>query len=150
MLGLFDTAPPRKRTTRRKSAAGKRKSPAVKRKSPAGKRKSPARRTRVSDTMAVEAIGAQVGTPTLMSLATKRRSSKLGAGMPTLVLETKKVASAMGRSPPKRRTSGAKKAKKACKPGVTASGRKTRRVRVNGRCVAFKGKAHKLALSLGQ
>ena len=99
--------------------------------------------------MAVEAIGAQVGTPTLMSLATKRRSSKLGAGMPTLVMETKKVAKAMGRSPKK---SGSKKSgsKKACKPHVMASGRKARRVRVGGRCVAFKGKAHKLALSLGQ
>lgn len=135
MLGLFDTPRARKRTTRRKSAARRRTSP------------------KVSDTMAVEAIGAQVGTPTLMSLATKRRSSKLGAGMSTLVLETKKVAKAMGRSPKrsmtkKKKASGSKKT--ACKPRVTASGKKTRRVRVGGRCVAFKGKAHKLALSLGK
>jgi hypothetical protein len=143
MLGLFGTTPTRKRTT-----AARRKST---------RKSTTARRTRVSDTMAVEAIGAQVGTPTLMSLATKRRSSKLGAGMPTLVIETKKVARAMGRSPPKRsaikrRTTKKKSSakKKACKPNVTASGRKTRRVRVDGRCVAFKGKAHKLALSLGQ
>lgn len=140
-------------------------------------------KTRITDTMAADAVLGQVGTPTMMSLATKRRSKTLGAGMPTLVRETKRAARTMstrrtglkrktrktGRKTRKtglkrkgRKTTGRKTVRKtakrkitkrkstACKPRRAASGKLTRRVRVNGKCVAFKGRAHKLALSLGK
>ena len=50
---------------------------------------------RISDSMAADAVLAQVGTDTAMSLATKPYSSKLGAGLSTMVKETKKVARKM-------------------------------------------------------
>ena len=125
--------------------------------------------------MAADAVLAEVGTPTMMSLATKRRSSKLGAGMPTLVRETKKAVRTMKRSPAKKtvKKTGVKKAvkktgvkavkkaspkrkslkprkkitkPKACKPLKLKSGKTVRRVRVAGKCVR---RPRKLALSLG-
>lgn len=92
-------------------------------------RRRPRRTPAISDSMAAQAVMAQVGTGTAMSLATKRRSSKLGAGLGTMVMETKKAARAMStkkRTVRRKRKSPLRKTRKGGVRKVTRR-RKTRK-----------------------
>lgn len=95
------------------SGAMKRKGKGKRVASRSASRSGPSRRRYASPiptSLAVDAIMANVGSQTEASLVSKSRSSKLGAGLPTLVSMTKSKASTMsGMAPRKRRQTRTRK-----------------------------------------